>query len=100
MNRGKSFIIVSLAGYLLLVSCSGTKSVPAGDKLYTGARVTISGAATTREKHVLKEDLSGLTRPKPNSSFLGMRFKLAIYTLFRKSKPNSFFGKIRDKNGE
>lgn len=99
MNSGKSFIIVLVAGSLL-AACSGTKSVPAGDKLYTGARVTISGAATPREKHVLREDLSGLTRPKPNSSFLGMRFKLAIYTLFRKSKPNSFFGKIRDKNGE
>src|SRR4029079_12866307 len=30
----------------------------------------------------------------------GLRFKLGIYNLFRKSKPNSFFGKIRDRNGE
>jgi hypothetical protein len=48
----------------------------------------------------LKEDLEGLTRPKPNSKFLGIPIKLSIYNLFRNKKENSFFGRIRDKNGE
>jgi len=100
MKAGKLFIIISIAGCFFLAACSGTKHLPEGDKLYTGASVSISGAATPREKHVLREDLSGLTRPKPNTSFFGLRFKLAIYNLFRKSKENSFFGKIRDRNGE
>src|SRR6185436_14194489 len=56
--------------------------------------------STVREKKVLQEDLQGLTRPKPNSKFLGIPIKLSIYNLFRKSKDNSFFGKIRDRNGE
>ena len=60
----------------------------------------VKGASTVREKKVLEEDLNGLTRPKPNSKFLGLRLKLSIYNMFRKKKPNSFFGKIRDKNGE
>ena len=60
----------------------------------------VKGASTVREKKVLEEDLNGLTRPKPNSKFLGLRLKLSIYNMFRKEKPNSFFGKIRDKNGE
>jgi hypothetical protein len=75
--------------------CGSTRSVPANDKLYTGATVALKNVANTREKRALKEDLDGLTRPKPNSKFLGMRLKLGIYNLFYKKKPKSFFGKIR-----
>src|SRR5215510_2397976 len=90
------FFIISA----FLVACSGTRHLPDGDKLYTGARVDVKGTGTVREKKVLKEDLDGLTRPKPNSKFLGIPIKLSIYNLFRNKKPNSFFGRIRDKNGE
>ena len=96
----RSFLLALGALYLLLSSCSGTRHLPEGDKLYTGARVSVNGAATVREKKVLEEDLTGLTRPKPNSSFLGMRIKLAIYNMFRNKKPDSFFGRIREKSGE
>ena len=85
---------------LLLASCSSTRHFKPGENLYIGANVHVKGASTVREKKVLEEDLNGLTRPKPNSKFLGLRLKLSIYNMFRKKKPNSFFGKIRDKNGE
>jgi outer membrane protein insertion porin family len=100
MKTARTLFVISTAGCLFLAGCSGTKHLPEGDKLYTGARVTVKGTETIREKKVLQEDLQGLTRPKPNTKFLGVPFKLGIYNLFRKSKPNSFFGKIRDKNGE
>src|SRR5204863_3913003 len=90
------FIISALAWS----GCSSTKSVPANDKLYTGANVTLSGVSNSRERKALKEDLDGLTRPKANSKFLGMRMKLGIYNLFYKAKPKSLWGKIRDKYGE
>src|SRR4029078_6662536 len=80
--------------------CGSTKSVPANDKLYTGAGVTLSGVSSSREKKALKEDLNGLTRPKPNSKFLGMRLKLGIYNMFYKAKPKSLWAKIRDKYGQ
>ncbi|RYY65974.1 MAG: hypothetical protein EOO12_05555, partial [Chitinophagaceae bacterium] len=32
--------------------------------------------------------------------FLGLRFKLGIYNLFYNAKPNSFFGRLRDRLGE
>jgi outer membrane protein insertion porin family len=100
MQTGRSFIIILLTGYFFITACSNTRHLPAGDKLYTGANVTVAGTTTVREKKILQEDLGGLTRPRPNTKFLGMRFKLSIYNLFRKKKPNSFFGKIRDRNGE
>lgn len=100
MKAGKYFIIISTAGYFFMAACSSTRHLPADDKLYTGASVVVDGASTVREKKVLQEDLQGLTRPKPNSKLFGIRFKLSIYNLFRKKKEKSFFGRIRDKNGE
>jgi outer membrane protein insertion porin family len=85
---------------MLISSCSSTRHLPPGEKLYTGARVTVNGASTVRQKKVLTEDLDGLTRPKPNSKFLGLRLKLGIYNLFRNKKENSFFGRIRERSGE
>lgn len=85
----------------LLASCSSTKSLPEGEKLYTGATVKIDGSeVSARQKKVLKNNLQGLTRPKPNSSVLGLPIKLYIYNTFAKKKPKSIWGKLRDKYGE
>src|SRR5438270_1664022 len=93
-------LLFILFSSLLWVACSNTKNIPKNDKLYTGATINITGVSTVREKKVLKNDLEGLTRPKPNSTFLGMRIKLSIYNMFRNKKPNSFWGRIRDRYGE
>ena len=100
MKMSKYYIVILIAGYFLLSACSSTRHLPEGDKLYTGARINVKGTSTVREKKVLQEDLGGLTRPKPNSKFLGLRIKLSIYNLFRNKKENSFWGRIRNKNGE
>ena len=96
----QTVFVILMMGALLWSGCSSTKSVPANDKLYTGATVTLKNVANNREKRALKEDLDGLIRPRPNSKFLGLRLKLNIYNLFYRSKPKSFFGKIRDKYGQ
>ena len=79
-----------------LVACSPTKHIPEGDKLYTGARIKLEGTnELTRNEHkVLKSDLDGLTRPKPNSRFLGIPIKLSLYNFFYKRE------KLRDRLGE
>lgn len=80
----------------LMVACSATKHIPEGDKLYTGARIELKGTTelTRLEHKVLKADLQGLTRPKPNTRFLGLPIKLNFYNFFYKSK------KMRDRFGE
>jgi outer membrane protein insertion porin family len=85
----------------VLAACNPTKHLPEGEALYTGATVNLqaSGVAA-RQSKVLKADLQGMTRPRPNSRFLGIPFKLGIYNMFRNAKPNSFFGRFRDKNGQ
>jgi hypothetical protein len=66
-----------------------------------GSSIDLKGPnLTVRQKKTLRNDLLGLSRPRPNSKLLGMRVKLSIYNLFRNKKPNSFFGKLRDKWGE
>jgi outer membrane protein insertion porin family len=81
---------------ILFAACSATKHLPEGDKLYTGARIKLKGTTelTLNEHKVLKADLQGLTRPKPNTRFLGLPIKLNLYNLFYKSK------KLRDRLGE
>src|ERR1044071_444326 len=96
----QALIITCIVSALLWCGCSSTKSVPAGDKLYTGANVNVKGVSNIRERKILRSDLDGLTKPKPNTKFLGIRLKLSIYNLFYKAKPKSFFGKLRDKWGE
>lgn len=88
-------------GLFLLASCSSTKSLPEGEKLYTGAAIKMTGSGLpARKRNVLKSDLQGLTRPKPNSKVLGLPIKLYIYNAFAKKKKKSLFGKLRDKYGQ
>ncbi|RYY41367.1 MAG: hypothetical protein EOO08_02195 [Chitinophagaceae bacterium] len=97
----KALFALTICG-ALLAGCSGTKHLPPGEHLYTGAKTKITQTSdlTARQRKVLDEDLENLVRPRPNSSFLGIRFKLGIYNLFRNAKPNSFFGRLRNQLGE
>jgi outer membrane protein insertion porin family len=101
MKSGKIFRIILIPGCFFIVACGSTRHLPEGDKLYTGANVVVRGPSlSVRNRKVLTEDLGGLTRPKPNSKFLGLRLKLNIYNLFYNKKEKSFFGKIRERSGQ
>jgi outer membrane protein insertion porin family len=75
--------ILSAILILLLVSCSNTRRLPEGDSLYLGSNVKIKdNEATRRERRVLQTtDLEGAIKPKPNTTILGVRFKLTMYNL-------------------
>ncbi|OQP46944.1 hypothetical protein A4H97_05335 [Niastella yeongjuensis] len=83
----------------LLDACSSTKTVPAGDALYTGAKIDIRDSLLTRKKKkALKSELSALPRPAPNSKILGIPFKLNIYNAFQAKKgPGKW---IRERMGQ
>lgn len=84
----------------VLWACQGTRHLPVNEKLYTGAAIKINATSlSTRQKNSLKKNLKGLTRPKTNSTLLGMRPKLAIYNMFRNAK-KGIFKNIREKYGE
>jgi outer membrane protein insertion porin family len=94
-----AFWIVPFAIILLGSGCSSTKHIPENDALYTGANIDIkSSDAKSKENKVIKADLQGLARPRPNSSIFGIRFKLGIYNLA--GKGNKGLNKILKKFGE
>jgi outer membrane protein assembly factor BamA len=72
--------------YLLILivlfasACSTTKFLDPGQKLYTGGEVKIADKDVKKsDAKALKSELGALLRPKPNSSILGLRYKLWIY---------------------
>ncbi len=82
--------------------CSNTKYLPAGETLYTGAKVKVATTGKTNKKaSTLASDLGSLTRPLPNKSILGLRVKLWIYNIAgHPKKPTSLRGKLKYKIGE
>lgn len=88
---------------LVLVSCSATKSVPEGDYLYLGGEVKIQDRENSKRKETkaLEGELQSVMRPKPNSRFLGMPFKLWIYNFWGNPEKEKGLGnKIRNKFGQ
>ncbi|MFD2162598.1 BamA/TamA family outer membrane protein [Paradesertivirga mongoliensis] len=102
MKRNYSTLLLILTS-LILSSCSAVKTVPEGDYLYLGGRVNIEDTNNSRrrETKALTEELEGILRPKPNSRFLGIPFKLWIYNFWgNPKKEGGLMNKIRDRFGE
>lgn len=101
MIKLKVIYILALFGFLAS-SCSNTKYLPQGEKLYIGAKVKVEDDSLHRkERKMLEENLQSLVRPKPNSSILGLRPKLFIYNLAGEPKKEKGFRYwLRNKLGE
>jgi outer membrane protein insertion porin family len=87
---------------VLFYSCSETKSLEEGQYLYDGAKIKIkSTVPISRSKtKELNSELNELLRPKPNGSFLGIRFKLLLYNFAGTPKGKGLRYIIRNKLGE
>ncbi|MDO5510334.1 MAG: BamA/TamA family outer membrane protein [Weeksellaceae bacterium] len=69
---------------LLTYSCTGTRGLAEGEKLYTGAKVNIDGEhLNSGERKQLRQEVQSKLTPQPNSSFLGMRPRVAIHNMVR-----------------
>ncbi len=80
MNRFRYYFFI--CSLLVLEACSNTRYLPKGEKLYIGSEVKIvCDSIPKSQKKVLRADLKTLTRPKPNSSFLGLRPKLFAFNI-------------------
>lgn len=92
--------------YLLLIvfilnACSNTKYLPKGQKLYTGGQVKIvDNSIKKSDAKALRTELQGLLRPVPNSSILGLRWKLYIYNKTKTKKKRGFRHWLNTKFGE
>jgi len=88
---------------LVWTGCSTTKSLKPGQILYTGAEININPDSSVKieNQKQVKQDLESKTRPRPNKSFLGVKFKLGIYNLAGEpKKPKGLKHWLRTKVGE
>jgi outer membrane protein insertion porin family len=95
-------LLLLFIGVIFFSSCSNTRHIPDGDALYLGSSVKVDGPSLSRkQKKTIREDMSEMTRPRPNKKFLGMRFKLAMYNMAgNPKKRNSIAGWLKYKVGE
>ena len=86
---------------LLIVSCSGTKHLPSGEKLYTGAEIKLESTDNikNKRKRAIKTTAEKAINLKPNKLFLRMRPKLWKY-MEAGDAPKSKLQKWLKKNGE
>jgi len=100
MSRNILFIYSLLLFFIC--SCSNTKYLPAGESLYTGAKVNLHTSGPTDKKtKLIRLALEDMARPKPNKNILGLRIKLLIYNIAgHPKKETSLAGKLKYKTGE
>jgi len=82
---------------LFLTACSGTRHLPSGEKLYTGAEIKLESTSDINKKHI-KTALKGALRPEPNKVFLGIRPGLWMY-MTAGENPESRLDKWLKKRG-
>ncbi|MDQ0105441.1 outer membrane protein assembly factor BamA [Chitinophaga terrae (ex Kim and Jung 2007)] len=89
---------------LLISGCSTTRTVPEGDRLYTGSKVTWTNDTVTKKRPKdygsLMSGLEKRIRPNPNRKFLGMPIKLWLYNLGKEPKGKGLNYLLRKKWGE
>jgi hypothetical protein len=83
---------------ILLTACTGTRNLPAGEKLYTGAEVKLESEEKINRKLIKKTAETGV-RPSPNKVYLGIRPKLWKYNIAGES-PKGKLKKWLKKTGE
>ncbi|WP_346320966.1 BamA/TamA family outer membrane protein [Chitinophaga sp. YIM B06452] len=89
-----------LALTALLAACSTTRTVPEGDRLYTGHEIKWTEKKKPKDWSDLKTGMDDRVRPSPNRKFLGMPIKLWLYNLGNKPKGKGLNHLLRNKWGE
>jgi outer membrane protein assembly factor BamA len=86
---------------LLVSACSGTRHLPAGEKLYTGAEIKFesSDKIAKRKLQFIKNTAKTALRPEPNKKILGTRRKVWMY-MAAGEQPKTKYRKWLLKKGE
>jgi outer membrane protein assembly factor BamA len=85
----------------IVCGCSGTKHLPDGEKLYTGAEVKFTKQGDVPKTKALQIEVEKVIVPKPNSTFLGFfRPKLWFYMVTDTPKGKGLRYFVKNKLGE
>lgn len=76
------YLLLSLFIVMIFSGCGNVKYLDEGEMLYVGGEVEVEGPDVAKsERKTLEANMEGLLRPKPNSSFLGLRPQLWFYNV-------------------
>lgn len=102
MNKLFNILVLLSVIASLTTSCSVTKSLKPGQKLYIGSDVDLKRYDSSKiVNKELQEELKSLIRPRPNSRVLGVPYKLMIYNAIGEpKKKDGFWARMRNKYGE
>jgi outer membrane protein insertion porin family len=86
MAKLRYILIILIVAFIS--ACSTTKYLKPGEKLYTGGELKITDKQNSKKGDIgpITTDLSSLLRPAPNTTILGLRYKLWIYDKTRTNK--------------
>ncbi|CAN5277517.1 BamA/TamA family outer membrane protein [soil metagenome] len=87
---------------ILLYGCGNVKYLNEGELLYIGGEVDVEGEDISRgERKTMEGNMEGQLRPRPNTSFLGLRPQLWFYNIAGGEDASSGIGRwIRDNLGQ
>jgi outer membrane protein assembly factor BamA len=87
---------------IFTVACNVTSHLQPGQYLYDGSSVKIKSSVKlpSKKEKELKAEMKELLRPKPNSSFLGIRFNLWVYNVVGEPKKKGLRNWLKNKVGE
>jgi outer membrane protein assembly factor BamA len=73
---------------MLVASCDNTKHLSANQNLFIGSNEKMKSTEkiSSGDRKDLEEQMHALVRPKPNTSILGVRFKLTVFNMFKEPK--------------
>lgn len=99
MRRVLTYAFVLSA--VFLTGCTGLRLMPKSEVLYTGAAIKIISQDKLVKKAKIKDNLQDILRPKPNTTFLGMRPGVWLYYVAgQPKKKKSIRAWIKNKLGE
>ncbi len=83
-----SKLILFVLVVISVASCDNTKHLAANQNLFIGStsKVKSTGKISKSERSSLTSQMQALVRPKPNSTILGARLKLAIFNSVKEPK--------------
>lgn len=100
MKNSKYRLLLNFAILVVFsAGCSNIKYLPDGEQLYVGTTVRVDPKEAVRRKEI-KSELEDITRPKPNSSFLGLRPKLWFYNIAGENADKGIRKWLKTKVGE
>lgn len=75
------YLLSSLIVALFLTGCGNVRYLDEGELLYVGGEVDVEGEVSRSERKDLEANMENMLRPRPNTSFLGLRPKLWFYNI-------------------